>query len=70
MLGEKDQHPPRYVSPSALAAALGVSLETVRRWRKRNRIPFKSYGPNTYRFDVDAVRSALDSSPISERTPL
>lgn len=52
---------PRYVTPAALAVALGVSLETIRRWRKQNRIPFKFYGRNTYRFDIDAVRFALES---------
>jgi excisionase family DNA binding protein len=66
MLERLAQETPRYVTPSTLAAALGVSLETIRRWRKRNRIPFKSYGPNTYRFDVAAVKAAIESN--AERT--
>lgn len=67
MLRDEQKTPNKaFATPSVLAAEFGVSLATVRRWRKQKRIPFSRLGRNTYRFDVAAVKEALETTAGKE----
>lgn len=50
----------RYVTDRALAAHIDISVTTVYRWVKAGRIPPPlKFGPNTSRWDLNAVDAAL-----------
>lgn len=51
---------PKYSAVCALAQKYGVSEATIWRWAKAGRIPAPlKLGPNTTRWDVEAVEAAL-----------
>jgi excisionase family DNA binding protein len=49
------------VSDSVVAQKLGVSRETIRRWRRSGRIPCHVLSERAIRFDLDAVLRSLDA---------
>jgi excisionase family DNA binding protein len=52
----------RLVNASAVAAALGVSRETVYRLARLDRLPSVRIGPRSVRFDPAAVAAAVTTS--------
>lgn len=53
--------PPILLSTKEVSQFLGVSRQTIRRLRETNQIPYYRVG-NQYRYDVMAVRGALEKT--------
>mgnify|MGYP001342143384 FL=1 len=60
---------PQKVDGKAIAAEWGVDPITVRRWRKRNLIPYVRVGRRVIRYDPAAVRSALENLSARDADP-
>jgi excisionase family DNA binding protein len=59
----------RLVSAAELAAFFSVRQGTVLEWVRQERIPFLRVSRRILRFDIDAVRQAVESRrPTTERT--
>jgi excisionase family DNA binding protein len=59
-----DKH--RLITAQELAEALGVSVETVWRYTREGRIPHVELGNRQYRYRLEQVMSALDSTAAPE----
>ena len=57
------------ITAEALAKALNVSVETIWRYTRENRIPFKKLGTKQYRYDLSDVTRVLSEAVVAEREP-
>ena len=56
------------LTSTKLGAALGITKTTVNRLAQRNQIPFVLLPSGHRRYDVEAVKAALDGSRATPRT--
>ena len=54
------------ITAQALAEALDLSVETIWRYTRENKIPYIELGSRQYRYNLDDVIKALSGSTIKE----
>ena len=54
------------ITAQVLAEALDLSVETIWRYTRENKIPFIELGSRQYRYNLDDVIKALSGSTIQE----
>lgn len=57
------------ITAQALADALGLSVETIWRYTRNNKIPYITLGERQYRYNLQEVLAALAGTGVRERTP-
>lgn len=57
------------ITAHALAAALNLSVETIWRYTRENKIPYIELGNRQYRYNLSQVVVALSGSAVQEKNP-
>ena len=57
------------ITAQALADALNLSVETIWRYTRNNKIPYVTLGERQYRYNLQAVVAALTGARVREKAP-
>lgn len=57
----------RLLQPTEVADMVGVKIETIYKWTREGKIPYKRVGKMTIRFDRAEVQEWLDKKTVREK---